>query len=501
MIFPKGGVNAESTILFGKYQICRVIGSGRNSTVFLAKHLGLGEFRAVKRVPREEVGFFRETAVLRELKHPGIPIIYDLEEDPNFYYLIEEYLEGESLYALVQRQGSLTGTKIVSLGTELCQIMDYLHSFKPNPILYLDLQPHNILICKGTLKLIDFDQAIFFSQAERLRKRYGTPGCAAPEQYTDEPVDVRTDIYAIGALLHYMWKGSLPDPQAQDAGSKVRGVKIPGLGTEWEEGLRAITERCLSPNREERYTNTGEVIEDLIRLKQGVFNEKQVSLLRIAVVGSSHGMGATHVSLSVLSYLAERGITALYQENNDSRAVASMAAHLGKSPDLYGIYHIRDLALKPRYGPCVRLNQPEFDAVVEDCGTELQSVSQKEYDLLLLVCGGKWWELEHSVEAIRCLAQKDNLRVVFNHISSGTEIALPEDITKLIFYKMPGFPTSGGERFCRFLEEMAAETEGGRKIRELSKERTGVRGWGSAALRILRGFSRILSGAGRIRRL
>lgn len=83
MIFPKGGVRAESTILFGKYQICRVIGGGRSGTVFLAEHLGLGEFRAIKRVPKGDGGFFRETAALKELKHPGIPIIYDLEEDSN----------------------------------------------------------------------------------------------------------------------------------------------------------------------------------------------------------------------------------------------------------------------------------------------------------------------------------------------------------------------------------------------------------------------------------
>ena len=84
MIFPKGGVEAESTILFGKYQICRVIGSGRSGTVFLAKHLGLDEFRAIKRVAKEGSGFLRETAVLRNLRHPGIPIIYDMEEDSIF---------------------------------------------------------------------------------------------------------------------------------------------------------------------------------------------------------------------------------------------------------------------------------------------------------------------------------------------------------------------------------------------------------------------------------
>ncbi|WP_125141190.1 serine/threonine protein kinase [Clostridium transplantifaecale] len=497
MIFPKGGVRAESTILFGKYQICRVIGGGRSGTVFLAEHLGLGEFRAIKRVPKGDGGFFRETAVLKELKHPGIPIIYDLEEDSNYYYLIEEYLEGESLYALVNRQGSLTGTKIVSYGTELCQIMEYLHSFKPNPILYLDLQPHNILICKGTLKLIDFDQAVSAAQAAMPQRRYGTPGFAAPEQYTDGPVDVRTDIYAIGALLCYMWEGRLPDVYAgagsRDIPSEDEGGKTGGKAavSGWEERLKAITGRCMNRDREERYGDVGQVLTDLMELKQGVFKEKQMSLLRIAVACSSHGMGATHVSLSVSSYLTKKGISNLYQENNGSGAVSSMAGYLDQNPDQYGIFHIGNWEMKPRYGSRVRLEQPEYDAVVGDFGTELQSVSEEECDLLILVCGGKWWELGKSITAIRYLAQNSNLRVIFNHISSGTDIVLPEDIARLTFYRMPCFTAPEDTNFGRFFEAVAGGTRGGQRIRKLAEERTGKRERKSAVRKRITGFFHI----------
>lgn len=490
-------MRAESTILFGKYQICRVIGGGRSSTVFLAEHLGLGEFRAVKRVPKGDGGFFRETAVLKELKHPGIPIIYDLEEDSNYYYLIEEYLEGESLYALVNRQGSLTGTKIVSYGTELCQIMEYLHSFKPNPILYLDLQPHNILICKGTLKLIDFDQAVSVTQAAMPERRYGTPGCAAPEQYTDGPLDVRTDIYAIGALLHYMYKAKLPDvygsPDTRKETSGEREREAAKTG--WEERLEAIIGQCLNRDRKERYGDVGQVLTDLMELKQGVFKEKQMSLLRIAVAGSSHGMGATHVSLSVSSYLTNKGISNLYQENNDSGAVSSMAGYLDQSPDLYGIYHMGNWELKPRYGSRVRLEQPEYDAVIRDFGTELQSVSREECDLLILVCGGKWWELGKSITAIRYLAQNTNLRVIFNHISSGTDIVLPEDIARLTFYRMPCFTAPEDTNFGRFFEAVAGGTKGGQRIRKLAQERTGKRERKSAVRKRITGFFHIPAGA------
>lgn len=503
MIFPKGGVEAESTILFGKYQIYRVIGSGRSGTVFLAKHLGLDEFRAIKRVAKGDSGFRRETAVLKNLRHPGIPIVYDMEEDSKFYYLIEEYLEGESLYALISRQGSLTRTKIVSYGIELCQIMDYLHSFKPNPILYLDLQPHNVLICQGTLKLIDFDQAVLVSHAGESGTRYGTRGCAAPEQYTGETVDVRTDIYAIGALLYYMWKGILPERQ---------GIALPGREPEgddgtctgncgWEERLRAITGQCLRRRREERYENVGEILEELTELKQGVFNEENISLLRIAVAGSSHGMGATHVSLGVSAYLTECGISSLYQEKNDSRSVLAMADYLNQSPDRYGIYHIGEWDLKPGYGRCVRLEQPEYSAIVEDYGTGLQPVSEKEFDLLILVCGGKWWELVESIRAIRHLAQSKNLRIIFNHVSSDMEIVLPEDITRLSFYRMPWLPMPEGRNFGHFFEEIARKTECGQKLGKLIESRTAAYGKGWAVRERVKRFFHFRAGADGIKKI
>jgi len=66
--------------------------------------------------------------------------------------------------------------------------------------LYLDLQPKNLLLCDDVIKLVDFDHAVHQNEADRLTKRYGTEGCAAPEQYTMEALDERTDIYAIGVI-------------------------------------------------------------------------------------------------------------------------------------------------------------------------------------------------------------------------------------------------------------------------------------------------------------
>ena len=126
-----------------------------------------------------------------------------MEEDTGYSYLIEEYLEGESLYALVKRLGSLSVKAAADLGIQICRIIQFMNSAE-NPILYLDLQPKNLLVCNGILRLTDFDHAQYASDAAAFGERYGTIGFAAPEQYTGEPLDCRTDVYAIGALLYFM---------------------------------------------------------------------------------------------------------------------------------------------------------------------------------------------------------------------------------------------------------------------------------------------------------
>jgi hypothetical protein len=398
-----------------------------------------------------------EAELLKKLRHPGIPIIYDLEADSNYYYLIEEYLDGESLHALIEREGCLTRARLIQWGIQLCQIIYYLHSFEPNPILYLDLQPGNILICRETLKLIDFDQAVFASLAGNLRLRYGTRGFAAPEQYTGETLDVRTDIYAIGALLYYMGAGHFPEGE---------DMQQPNMNGE----LAAIIGRCLRRQKEARYQSVQEVLEALMQLNAGAFTENGLPLLKIAAAGSRGGVGVTHVAMSAACWLTRRGVSCLYREKNTSGAVRKMAAYRGGVPDRCGIYGFGDLAVKPWYGQNVRLEQPHFDVVIDDFGTGLQTVSLQDYALVLLVCGTGEWELEDTVQALRHLAHvyirpeqvrsglsgggmsekrtaSDWLRVLINWTAADTRIPFPDDVRGLSFFRMPCLmaPGEGGD--------------------------------------------------------
>ena len=95
-------ISNNQIILSGRYQIIQNLGFGQTSTVYLARHLSLNTDRAIKVIPKagaSPVSVLTEAQLLRSLNHPGIPTIYDLEEDDTNYYLVEEYIQGESLEA------------------------------------------------------------------------------------------------------------------------------------------------------------------------------------------------------------------------------------------------------------------------------------------------------------------------------------------------------------------------------------------------------------------
>jgi len=130
MILDKGGGIIENTTLFGKYQLCRELGRGRSGTVYLARHKDLEEDRVIKRIPKAGTNYqqFRQEAlILKTLRHPGIPIVYDLEEDEEFSYLIEEFLEGDSLYSLISDRGHFSTAMTIRYGVQICHLVNTLH--------------------------------------------------------------------------------------------------------------------------------------------------------------------------------------------------------------------------------------------------------------------------------------------------------------------------------------------------------------------------------------
>ena len=427
-----------STLLFGKYQLCRLLGRGRSGTVYLAKHRDLEEYRAIKQVPKSRIDyaqFRKEALILKDIRHPGIPIVYDLEEDEDFCYLIEEYLEGDSLYALVSDMGHFSKAMTVQYGIQICHLVSVLHSASPIPILYLDLQPKNLLVCDDTIKLVDFDHAVYLEEAEHLTKRYGTVGCAAPEQYTGEELNERTDIYAIGAVLCYMLTGEYPE----------NGPVYPG-----ERIGRCLTKvicSCLRKDPQKRYESADQLRRDLENIQEqidkkekGVFRKNPKLSLTIAVAGAFPGAGATHTAISLAVYLRRRGLSVLYEERNDSGAIRQMTDCAKSSMDPYGIYRIHGLSVLPFYGDAVKLQSRPYQVVIRDYGIFREAFAREPADGYLLVCGSKPWQWKRARSAVQFPGNPPGMAVIYNQFCGRLAVKLPGPAKGTECFLMPDSP-------------------------------------------------------------
>lgn len=170
--------------------------------------------RAIKQIPRKEADatpVLSEALLLKNLKHPGIPIVFDLEEDEKNIYVIEEYIAGESLEAFALHQSKISEKKIIQIGIQLCDILIYLHGQKPSPLLYLDMKPEHIFLCAGQVRLVDFGIAAYLDGNRSAYPSYGTKEFSAPEQWTSDQPGVWTDIFGAGRILSFLSEyASLP---------------------------------------------------------------------------------------------------------------------------------------------------------------------------------------------------------------------------------------------------------------------------------------------------
>ena len=189
--------------MFGKYRVLSTLGTGNSSTVYLAEHIRLNVYRAIKCIPKDTSlvsSPSSEATLLKNLNHPGIPIIYDIEEDEHFFYIIEEFIQGQSIDTFVSYQ-KISHELLIKFGIQLCDILDYLHHLMPYPILYQDLKPEHIIVCELQIKLIDFSVASFIANSGNDFNHLGNHAFSAPELSLNEPITPVSDIYSIGKII------------------------------------------------------------------------------------------------------------------------------------------------------------------------------------------------------------------------------------------------------------------------------------------------------------
>jgi serine/threonine protein kinase len=157
--------------------------------------------------------FQQEAHLLAGLHHPNLPAIHDHFTDGGRWYLVMDFIEGQTLEEYLQHHGTpgLPVAEVLRLADQICAVLQYLHAYSP-PIIFRDLKPSNIMLTpSGHLYLIDFGIARIFKPGQtRDTMPIGTEGYAAPEQYGKTQTTVRSDIYSFGVILHQLLTGIDP---------------------------------------------------------------------------------------------------------------------------------------------------------------------------------------------------------------------------------------------------------------------------------------------------
>jgi serine/threonine protein kinase len=210
-------------ILQARYHIISHIGRGGMGAVYQAQDMRLNqrlvavkEFDPAQLPPTDRQialqAFQQEAAILATLSHPGLTAVHDYFFENNQFYLVMEFVSGETLQQAWERVGRrFAETQVIAWAQELCDVLSYLHSQQP-PVVFRDLKPGNIMVQpNGRLKLIDFGIARHFTPGKTSDTvKFGTPGYAAPEQYGQGQTDARSDVYALGVVTHQLLTGHDP---------------------------------------------------------------------------------------------------------------------------------------------------------------------------------------------------------------------------------------------------------------------------------------------------
>jgi len=215
----------QNDILQDRYRIVQVLGGGGMGQVYLAHDTRLANKPcAVKELvpdphatPDEEkrnaAQFHQEAAVLAHLSHPNLPNVSDYFDERGCFYLVMDYIKGETPeQQLLRSPKGLPQENVVEWAIQLCDVLEYLHSQTP-PVIFRDMKPANVMLTpEGEVKLIDFGVARLFDPTKRTDTlKMGTAGYAPPEQYAGQgQTTPRSDIYALGATLHELLTGENP---------------------------------------------------------------------------------------------------------------------------------------------------------------------------------------------------------------------------------------------------------------------------------------------------
>lgn len=400
--------DVKNTILFGKYEIISSLGTGSFSTVFLSRHIYLECYRAIKRIPKHysAINSLREAQILRSLHHPNIPVLYDIEQDNDYYYLIEEYVDGESLEDFLLHQTIISQNTFLDITLQLCDIFHFLHYHKPSPILYLDLKPEHIIVCQMTVKLVDFNVSTFISNLGNVYHLFGNTDFSAPELQSGSMPIFQSDIYSIGKIMQFL-SVHMDQPLSPN--------------------FQKIIHKAIDSDPMHRF-ETVDALADAVKKEKNFISQPR-SRIKIAISGSHCGCGATHLAFALTSTLNYMGYNTIYYQKNPKDDLRHLSSIVRPIKESEGMLLFRYFKGFPLYDEGIRIPDYNADIYIYDYGDTALSDEDHFDHIFYICCNGVWhWHTDlRRYEAISLLhgdlkiicnmGQKDTLHTLSRHFS------------------------------------------------------------------------------------
>ena len=293
----------------GKYKVLEKLGSGGMGQVFLCEHKLMRRRVAVKILPTAKADdeaslqrFYREARAVAAVDHPNIVRAYDIDQDENLHFLVMEYVDGTNFQDLIKKFGPLDPIRACHYIYGAAVGLQHAHEMG---LVHRDIKPGNILIDRsGVVKILDMGLARFFHDVEdNLTKQYdenilGTADYLSPEQAEDShTVDIRSDIYSLGATFYFLLTGSQPFPEGTIPQKLIwhrsrQPKAISAIRPDVPEAVAAVVAKMMAKKPEDRYQTPAELIAALapwVATPISPPSEREMPQLSPAIAGGAAG--------------------------------------------------------------------------------------------------------------------------------------------------------------------------------------------------------------------
>src|SRR4051812_14057379 len=274
----------------GKYKIIAPLGSGGFGTVYLAQDTWIDKKVAIKVPHRQSLDFgelLREPRLLASVSHPNIVAVTTAEKQDGIFFIVMEYVPGETLENIIGTRGAIELTRAIDFTCQICNAVDHAHR---QGVIHRDLRPANVLVGENDmLKVADFGTSRFLEIAAHGTTVIGSPPYMAPEQFHGKAV-FASDLYSLGVTMYQMLTGTLPydTPAPADLDKLMSGelvspprLKNPAI----PKNISDIVMKAMAPEPAARYQRATDLLEDVLAARAATRTPQPASIPRGAAAG------------------------------------------------------------------------------------------------------------------------------------------------------------------------------------------------------------------------